>query len=55
MGEFSFVLGAAGLATGAINPEQFTAILLAVLLSIIASSVLVRLSVYKTDLTRKNI
>jgi len=55
MGEFSFVLGAAGFATGAINPEQFTAILLAVLLSIIASSVLVRLSVYKTDLTRKNI
>jgi CPA2 family monovalent cation:H+ antiporter-2 len=55
MGEFSFVLGAAGLATGAINPEQFTAILLAVLLSIIGSSVLVRLSVYKTDLTRKNI
>lgn len=55
MGEFSFVLGAAGLATGVINPEQFTAILLAVLLSIIGSSVLVRLSVYKTDLTRKNI
>jgi len=55
MGEFSFVLGAAGLATGAINSQQFTAILLAVLLSIIGSSVLARLAVFQTGLARKNL
>ncbi|MDP4589040.1 MAG: cation:proton antiporter [Candidatus Nanopelagicales bacterium] len=44
MGEFSFVLGAAGLSAKAISPDQFTAILLAVLLSIVGSSILVRIS-----------
>lgn len=55
MGEFSFVLGAAGLATGAINSEQFTAILLAVLLSIIGSSILVRFPSVQDKLVRKNL
>lgn len=55
MGEFSFVLGAAGLATGAINSHQFTAILLTVLLSIIGSSVLARLEIFQTESTRKNL
>jgi monovalent cation:H+ antiporter-2, CPA2 family len=55
MGEFSFVLGAAGLSAKAISPDQFTAILLAVLLSIVGSSVLVRISVMQPKLTRKNL
>lgn len=55
MGEFSFVLGAAGLATGAISSEQFTAILLAVLLSIVGSSVLVRFPKVQAELIRKNL
>lgn len=55
MGEFSFVLGAAGLAAGAVNSQQFTAIFLAVLLSIIGSSVLARLAVFQTELARKNL
>lgn len=55
MGEFSFVLGAAGLATGAISSEQFTAILLAVLLSIIGSSILVRFPSVQDKLVRKNL
>lgn len=55
MGEFSFVLGAAGLSVKAISPEQFTAILLAVLLSIIGSSVLVRISIVPPNLTRNNL
>ena len=55
MGEFSFVLGAAGLSAQAISPEQFTAILLAVLLSIAGSSVLVRISAVQPKLTRKNL
>jgi CPA2 family monovalent cation:H+ antiporter-2 len=55
MGEFSFVLGAAGLSAKAISPEQFTAILLAVLLSIAGSSVLVRISAVQPKLTGKNL
>ncbi len=42
MGEFSFVLGASGVAAGAISTEQFTAILVAVLISIVGSSIFVR-------------
>lgn len=48
MGEFSFVLGAAGLASGALTNQQFTAILLAVLFTIIGSSVLVRFAGVRT-------
>ncbi|MDP4666722.1 MAG: cation:proton antiporter [Candidatus Nanopelagicales bacterium] len=55
MGEFSFVLGAAGLSAKAISPDQFTAILLAVLLSIVGSSILVRISMVQPKLTRKNL
>jgi CPA2 family monovalent cation:H+ antiporter-2 len=42
IGEFSFVLGASALAAGAINPTQFTGILLAVIASIIISTLAVR-------------
>ncbi len=42
MGEFSFVLGAAALAEGALTKVQFTAILLAVVISIMASTLAVR-------------
>ncbi len=42
MGEFSFVLGAAALAEGALTKVQFTAILLAVIISIIVSTLAVR-------------
>jgi CPA2 family monovalent cation:H+ antiporter-2 len=55
MGEFSFVLGAAGLSAQAISPQQFTSILLAVLLSIAGSSVLVRISAVQPKLTRQNL
>lgn len=55
MGEFSFVLGAAGLSAKAISADQFTAILLAVLLSIVGSSILVRISMVQPKLTRKNL
>lgn len=55
MGEFSFVLGAAGLSAKAISANQFTAILLAVLLSIVGSSILVRISMVQPKLTRKNL
>ena len=43
IGEFSFVLAAAGAAAGAIDPVMFTAIIAAVALSIAASSIAVRL------------
>ena len=43
MGEFSFVLGSAAAATGAIGPEVYAAILGAVVVTIIGSTVLVRL------------
>ena len=43
MGQFSFVLGSAAAATGAIGPEVYAAILGAVVVTIIGSTVLVRL------------
>ncbi len=43
MGEFSFVLGSAAAAAGAIGPEVYAAILGAVVVTIIGSTVLVRL------------
>jgi Kef-type K+ transport system membrane component KefB len=43
IGEFSFVLAAAGAAAGAIDAVMFTAIIAAVALSIAASSIAVRL------------
>lgn len=42
VGEFSFVLGSAALAAGAITKVQFTGVLLAVIISIIASTLAVR-------------
>jgi CPA2 family monovalent cation:H+ antiporter-2 len=42
LGEFSFVLGSAALTAGAISSEQFSGILIAVVISIVGSSVLVR-------------
>ena len=42
MGEFSFVLGTAALAKGALTQAQFVAILLAVVVTIIGSTTLVR-------------
>jgi CPA2 family monovalent cation:H+ antiporter-2 len=42
IGEFSFVLGGAALAADAITPTQFTAILMAVIASIIISTLVVR-------------
>lgn len=42
VGEFSFVLGSAALAAGALTQVQFTAVLLAVISSIICSTLLVR-------------
>lgn len=43
LGEFSFVLGSAALTAGAISNDQFSGILVAVVISIIGSSVMVRL------------
>ena len=43
VGEFSFVLGSAAAATGAIGPEVYAAILGAVVVTIIGSTVIVRL------------
>lgn len=42
VGEFSFVLGSAALAEGALNQNQFTAILLTVVISIVISTLWVR-------------
>jgi CPA2 family monovalent cation:H+ antiporter-2 len=42
LGEFSFVLGSAALTAGAISSDQFSGVLIAVVISIVASSVLVR-------------
>ena len=42
IGEFSFVLGSLAYAQGAITPSQFTGLLLAVVLSIMSSTILVR-------------
>jgi CPA2 family monovalent cation:H+ antiporter-2 len=42
LGEFSFVLGSAALTAGAISDDQFSGVLIAVVISIVASSVLVR-------------
>ena len=42
VGEFSFVLGSAALAEGALNQSQFTAILLTVVISIVISTLWVR-------------
>ena len=42
MGEFSYVLGALALARGALTQEQFVAVLLVVMVSIVASTVIVR-------------
>lgn len=42
VGEFSFVLGSAALAAGALTRDQFTGVLLAVITSIIASTLAVR-------------
>ena len=42
IGEFSFVLGGSALAAGAITDTQFTAILMAVIASIIISTLAVR-------------
>jgi CPA2 family monovalent cation:H+ antiporter-2 len=42
VGEFSFVLGSAALAAGAITKVQFTGVLLAVIISIIFSTLVVR-------------
>lgn len=43
LGEFSFVLGSAALAKGLINGTQFTAVLMVVVLSIVASTLIVRM------------
>ena len=43
LGEFSFVLGSAALAEGVLTQNQFTGILLAVVISIIGSTLLVRM------------
>jgi CPA2 family monovalent cation:H+ antiporter-2 len=43
LGEFSFVLGSAALTAGAISSDQFSGILIAVVISIVGSSVIVRL------------
>ena len=42
LGEFSFVLGSAALTAGAISSDQFSGVLIAVVISIVGSSVLVR-------------
>jgi CPA2 family monovalent cation:H+ antiporter-2 len=42
LGEFSFVLGSAALTAGAISDDQFSGVLIAVVISIVASSVIVR-------------
>jgi CPA2 family monovalent cation:H+ antiporter-2 len=42
LGEFAFVLGSAGLTAGAISADQFSGVLIAVVISIIGSSLLVR-------------
>jgi CPA2 family monovalent cation:H+ antiporter-2 len=42
LGEFAFVLGSAGLTAGAISDDQFSGVLIAVVISIIGSSLLVR-------------
>ena len=42
LGEFSFVLGSAALTAKAISEDQFSGVLIAVVISIVASSVLVR-------------
>ena len=42
VGEFSFVLGSAALAAGALTKVQFTGVLLAVISSIIVSTLAVR-------------
>ena len=43
LGEFSFVLGSAALTAGAISNDQFSGILIAVVISIVGSSIVVRL------------
>jgi CPA2 family monovalent cation:H+ antiporter-2 len=53
LGEFSFVLGSAALAAGAISTDQFSGILIAVVISIIGSSVLVRFVGMKESSTSK--
>lgn len=52
LGEFSFVLGSAALTAGAISSDQFSGILIAVVISIIGSSVIVRLVGQQTELLR---
>jgi glutathione-regulated potassium-efflux system protein KefB len=42
LGEFSFVLGSAALTAKAISEDQFSGVLIAVVISIVTSSVLVR-------------
>ena len=43
VGEFSFVLGSVALAKGALTDTQFTAVLLTVVISIVLSTIWVRL------------
>jgi CPA2 family monovalent cation:H+ antiporter-2 len=43
LGEFSFVLGSAALTAGAISADQFSGVLIAVVISIVGSSVMVRI------------
>lgn len=43
VGEFSFVLGSVALAKGALTPSQFTAVLLTVVMSIVVSTIWVRM------------
>lgn len=43
LGEFSFVLGSAAVAAGLINRVQFTAVLMVVVVSIVASTLIVRM------------
>ena len=44
LGEFSFVLGSAALTAGAISSDQFNGVLIAVVISIIGSSIIVKLA-----------
>jgi monovalent cation:H+ antiporter-2, CPA2 family len=43
LGEFSFVLGSAALTAGAISADQFSGVLIAVVISIVGSSIMVRI------------
>jgi Kef-type K+ transport system membrane component KefB len=51
LGEFSFVLGSAALTAGAITADQFSGVLIAVVVSIVGSSVLVRFAGTKESST----